>query len=109
MDVINEVPATAPQHLHQDAAASVGPLGWIVACIVGEGIGMTASASAARASEGLSGFAALAIVVTGGLIEGTALGVLQAAWLSRRFPGLSRLRWLVTTVLIAGLGWALAP
>jgi hypothetical protein len=29
-------------------------------------------------------------------------------WLARRFPGLSRLAWIGTTVLIAGLGWALA-
>ena len=32
----------------------------------------------------------------------------RAAWLARRFPGLSRFGWAVTTVLIAGLGWALA-
>lgn len=108
MDVIHEVPAAAPQHPHQDASAAAGPLGWLVACVVAEGIGMTAAASAARASEGLPGYAALAILVTGGLIEGTALGVLQAAWLARRFPGLSRLSWIATTVLIAGLGWALA-
>jgi hypothetical protein len=63
---------------------------------------------AARASEGAGGYTALAIVVAGGLIEGTALGVLQAAWLARVFPGLSRLGWIVATVLIAGVGWALA-
>ena len=108
MDVTHQVPATASPHKLQDASASAGPLGWVIACVVGEGIGMTASASAARASEGLPGSAALAIVVAGGLIEGVALGVLQAAWLARRFPGLSRLRWIVTTVLIAGIGWALA-
>ena len=108
MDVIHGVPATAPEHTHQDASASAGPLGWILACVVGEGIGMTASAAAARASEGLPGSTALAIVVAAGVIEGVALGVFQAAWLVRRFPGLSRLRWIVTTVLIAGIGWALA-
>ena len=108
MDVIHEFPATVSPQTPHDTAASAGPQGWFIACVVGEGIGMTASASAARASEGLPGSAALAIVVAGGLIEGVALGVLQAAWLARRFPGLSRLRWIVTTVLIAGTGWALA-
>lgn len=108
MKVIHESPPTTPRHTDPDAAASARPLGWLTACVIGEGIGMTASASAARASEGLPGSAALAIVIVGGLIEGTAIGVLQAAWLARRFPGLSRLRWILTTVLIAGLGWALA-
>lgn len=84
------------------------PSTWVIACAAAEGIGMTASAFAARASEGLPGYGALAVVVAGGLIEGTALGVLQATWLARRFPGLSRLGWIVVTVLIAGVGWALA-
>lgn len=108
MDATREAPAAESQHTSKDASASATALGWIIACVVGEGIGMTASASAARAAEGLPDSAVLAIVVTGGLIEGVALGVLQAAWLARRFPGLSRLRWIVTTVLIAGLGWGLA-
>ena len=82
--------------------------GWIAACAAAECIGMTASASAARVADGLPGAAALTIVVLGGVIEGVALGVLQAAWLATRFAGLSRWAWIGTTALIAGLGWAFA-
>lgn len=69
---------------------------------------MTASAAAARGAVGLTGFTALALIVAGGLVEGAALGVFQAAWLGRRFPGVSRLWWILTTVLVAGVGWSLA-
>ena len=108
MDATREAPTIAPHLTSKDGSASATSLGWIIACVVGEGIGMTVSAAAARASEGLPGSAALTVLIVGGLIEGTALGVLQAAWLTRRFPGVSRLRWVLTTVLIAGIGWALA-
>jgi hypothetical protein len=47
-------------------------------------------------------------VVGGGLVEGTALGALQATVLGRAFPRLRRLRYAVATVLVAGLGWAAA-
>jgi hypothetical protein len=108
MDAIRTAAPTASPGTSRRGSDSATPLQWVIACVVAEGIGMTASASAARASEGLPGYGALAVIVAGGLIEGTALGVLQAAWLARRFPGLSRLGWIVTTILIAGLGWALA-
>lgn len=108
MELIEQASVTTSRQTSRGRRASAAPWGWVVSCVVGEAIGMTASASAARASEGLPGYAALAIVVAGGLIEGTALGVLQGAWLARRFPGLSHLGWIVATVLIAGLGWALA-
>lgn len=84
------------------------PATWIIACAAAEGIGMTASAAAARAAVGLTGLAALALIVAGGLIEGVALGGFQAAWLGRRIPGLSRVGWILTTVLVAGVGWSLA-
>lgn len=108
MDVIPETPVKMTRHTSATGSASARPSGWIIACVVAEAVGMTASAGAAQASKGLPGYAALIIVVVGGLIEGTALGVLQGAWLTRRFPGLSRFGWAATTVLIAGLGWALA-
>lgn len=108
MDVIQEVPPTATQNSPLRAGVLSRPVGWILACALAEGIGMSAAASAARAAEGLPAYTALALVVAGGLVEGIALGVLQAAWLSRRFPGLSRAGWITTTVMIAGLGWALA-
>ena len=84
------------------------PLAWIVSCSIAEGIGMTASAIAARAAPSWSSSMGLVIVVIGGLVEGLALGILQASWLARRYPGLSRARWVVTTVLVAGVGWAFA-
>jgi len=108
IDAIRTAPPTASPGTSPRGSASPTPLRWVIACVVAEGIGMTASASAARASEALPGYGALPIIVVGGLIEGVALGVLQAAWLAHRFPGLSRLGWIVATVLIAGLGWALA-
>jgi hypothetical protein len=69
---------------------------------------MTASAAAARTAAQMSGSTGLVVIVVGGLIEGLALGILQAAWLSRRYPGLSRVWWIVTTVAVAGIGWTLA-
>jgi len=84
------------------------PVAWVLACALAEMIGMTASASAARAAVGMPLAPGLGIVVLGGLIEGSALGILQSAWLARRFPGVSRAGWIATTILIAGIGWAAA-
>jgi hypothetical protein len=83
-------------------------LGWILACTLAETIGMTAAATAARIAEILSLPGALAIIVSAGLIEGLALGLLQGAWLHRRFPRLSPTSWLLVTAVFAGLGWAAA-
>lgn len=69
---------------------------------------MTASAIAARAAQQAAPSTGLLIVVVGGIVEGLALGILQAAWMATRFPGLSRLWWVVTTVVVAGVGWTLA-
>ena len=89
---------------------------WITVCAVAEAIGMTAAATAAKASRALVGepgnpreaSLTLTLVVAGGLIEGLALGGLQAAGLGRLLPGLDRRRWLLVTTAVAGLGWALA-
>lgn len=89
---------------------------WITLCAVAEAIGMTAAATAAKASQALVGepgnpreaSLALTLVVAGGLVEGLALGGLQAAGLGRLLPGLDRRRWLLVTTAVAGLGWALA-
>jgi hypothetical protein len=88
---------------------------WTVLCAIAEAIGMTAAASAAKASQAAVGEVgsarqaalALTIVVGGGLVEGIALGALQTAGLRRPLPRLGR-RWLVLTALVAGLGWAAA-
>lgn len=89
--------------------AAVPPLwGWVLACVIAESIGMTAASAAARLGLGGSPSVVLSLVVAGGLIEGIALGVLQGRWLSLRYRGVSAWAWTLTTVLIAGLGWALA-
>ncbi|HYP04073.1 MAG TPA: hypothetical protein VER57_05935, partial [Cyanobium sp.] len=75
-----------------------------------------AAAAAAKISQALvsepgtgrGSALALLLVVGGGLVEGIALGGLQAAGLGRMLPGLNRLRWLLVTVAVAGVGWAAA-
>ncbi|MCW2623197.1 MAG: hypothetical protein JWL64_2799 [Frankiales bacterium] len=76
---------------------------------------MTAAAAAARAADRLTDevgdhrpWTALAVVVAGGLVEGSALGGLQAWALAPRLSVQDRARWTVSTVVIAGLGWAAA-
>jgi hypothetical protein len=89
---------------------------WTALCAAAEAIGMTAAASAAKVSQALVGepvggreaTLALSLVVAGGLVEGVALGGLQAAGLQRLVPGLDRRRWLLATTAVAGLGWAAA-
>ena len=89
------------------------PVGWVAGCAAAEAIGMTAAALASRAADPLAGgmvgsTLALLVIVLGGLVEGTALGVVQAVLLGRVFPRLRRRRYVVVTVLVAGLGWAAA-
>ena len=82
---------------------------WVVACTVAETVGMTAAAAAARAADALDVRpVALAVVVAGGLVEGTALGLAQSGVLAARLPALRRGAFTWATVLVAGLGWAAA-
>jgi hypothetical protein len=88
---------------------------WILACAAAETIGMGVSAAAARVGQDVADgrgtgahWLALGVVVAGGLVEGTALGVLQGQVLGVRWPRLSRFRYALFTVLVAGLGWAAA-
>ena len=88
---------------------------WIVSCAMAEAVGMTAAAGAARSATGLTQHEVahatalgLLLVVLGGLVEGTALGWLQARALSEVLGRAGRLRWLAVTVLVAGVGWAAA-
>jgi hypothetical protein len=83
-----------------------------MACVAAEAIGMTAAAAAARTADGLqhqvAPVAVLAVVVSGGLVEGVALGTLQA-WVLRPVMGdAAARRWALVTVFVAGLGWAVA-
>ena len=83
---------------------------WVVGCAVAEGIGMTAASTAAVLANGWGDDArvlALTAVVLGGLVEGTALGVVQARLL-RTVLGPRARAWALTTVAVAGLGWAAA-
>jgi hypothetical protein len=84
---------------------------WVGACALAETIGMTAAALASRAAaERLDGrpVGGLLLVVLGGLVEGTALGVLQAAALPHSVGAALRRRWAWVTVVVAGLGWGAA-
>jgi len=98
-------------------AAGVPSVGtWTLLCASAEGLGMTAAAGAAKVSQGLVGEPSsrpevalvLSLAVAGGLIEGVALGVLQAAGLRRWLPGPRARRWVLVTVAVAGVGWAAA-
>ena len=91
-------------------------LRWTALCAAAEAVGMTASAGAARAGQALADRpgplggtgVALAVVVAGGLVEGVALGSAQAWPLGRWLTSLRRGRYVLATVLVAGLGWAAA-
>lgn len=97
------------------ASRAGGYARWVVACAAAETIGMAASAAAARIGQDVADgggararWLALAVVVGGGLVEGTALGVLQGRALAARWLRLRRVAFLALTVLVAGIGWAAA-
>jgi hypothetical protein len=81
-------------------------LRWLAACAGAEAIGMAASAGAAHTSDGLPAALGFAVLVAGGLVEGTALGVAQSTVLATRLGPARRRAWVVVTVLVAGVGWA---
>lgn len=91
-------------------------LRWTVLCAAAEAVGMTAAAASARTAQAAVGEPAggaqvalvLSLVVAGGLVEGVALGVAQSTGLARWLPGSRRTRWVVVTLVVAGLGWAAA-
>ena len=89
------------------ARAPVGR--WVLLCGAAEVVGMTAAAGTAKLSSGLGDaptVTAWGLVVAGGLVEGLALAVAQAAGLADWLPHLRRARFVVMTVVVAGLGWA---
>lgn len=82
---------------------------WVLACVAAETIGMTAASAAAWTSRDLdSTLLVWAVVVAGGLVEGVALGGLQAHALRPWLGARSRRAWFVVTVLVAGVGWGAA-
>lgn len=76
----------------------------MLACATAETIGIAAASGAARASESTDTLAGFGLIVAGGLVEGTALGLLQARALRDLIA--PRRAWVLATVLVAGLGWA---
>lgn len=85
---------------------------WALACAAAEAAGLTVAAAASRAADGLvdrAGGLVLAwlVVLAAGVAEGTALGVAQARALRRDAPLLRTVRFVVATVLVAGVGWSL--
>ncbi|GAA3510250.1 hypothetical protein [Georgenia daeguensis] len=88
-------------------------LRWVGLCAAAEAVGMTAAAAAARVAtsvaDGRAGVAgAWGVVVLGGLVEGTAIGLAQAAALRPSVRRLRAGRFVLVTVAVAGLGWAAA-
>lgn len=87
---------------------------WTALCALAEAIGMTAAATAAKTSQAIIGqpannrevLLALSIAVAGGLVEGLALGGLQASGMKRLLPDLNLPRWVLLTTAVAGVGWA---
>lgn len=103
-----------PDPRSQGEVRGLSPGRWIVLCAGAEAIGMTAAALAAKLAQHVLGddpqatTLALAVLVAGGLVEGGALGALQASGLRRRLPQLNACRWRWVTTAVAGLGWAVA-
>jgi len=86
---------------------------WVLRCAAAEAVGMTAAAAAARGADHLlvaGGPAATAVawtaVVAAGCIEALALGTAEATLLRRRLPALRAGRFVLVTVLVAGVAWA---
>lgn len=89
---------------------------WMLACGLAEAIGMSAAAGGAKSAQALNGdpagrsgiVLALTLVVAGGLVEGISLGTAQSWALLATHPRHPRGRYVVATVVFAGLGWAAA-
>lgn len=94
------------------ATATLRPLAlrhWVLACVAAETIGLTVASAAAWTSRDLdSTLLVWAVVVAGGVVEGIALGGLQAVALAPWLGARSRRAWFVVTVLVAGVGWGVA-
>lgn len=90
-------------------------LRWAAGCALAESIGMLAAASAARGVDaslpddaGLpQRLTGVAVIVLAGLIEGISIGAAQAILLRWSGIRVSSSRWIRTTTVAAGLGWAI--
>ena len=107
-------------HVGQHRRSGVPSLrAWVAACAAAEAVGIAAAAGAARLGRAVVGgepsggrevLVVVGLAVAAGLVEGSALGVLQGRWLAGRLDGAAapfrRDRWLLVTLVVAGLGWA---
>ena len=96
-------------------AAGTQLVGWVLLCGAAEALGMTAAAGAARATDAVLTHvgtgtgalaAALGLILAAGAVEALAVGSVQARQLRRRLPDLRVRRFVVVTVVVAGLCWA---
>ncbi|GAA3832527.1 hypothetical protein [Nocardioides panacisoli] len=105
-------PTRAPSLDRPVAAAPIRQ--WIALCAAAEAVGMSAAAAASCVSNAAVGdptnvrrtIATVAIIVAGGLVEGTALGLAQASGLRSWRPRLRTTAYVLVTVAVAGVGWA---
>jgi hypothetical protein len=89
-------------------------LRWVLACLVGEAMGIAVAAGGFWASDvvypeprgAAARVAGWLVVVTAGAIEGAALGT--ATWwvLRDRIPALPAVRWIGAMIAVAAAGWA---
>lgn len=81
-------------------------MGWIVACMIGEAIGIAVVSMGYAAGDRFFPGAALLLVLAAGAFEGLSLGTLQA--LAGRRYGIERLPWIAATMLAALIGYGLS-
>ncbi|MCW3848985.1 hypothetical protein OF829_17235 [Sphingomonas sp. LB-2] len=97
-----------------DPLASANLRRWIVACAIGELLGIACAALWWVAIDRIdpepvalgARLAMLALKSLSGLVEGWLLGTLQARALAHFYPRLSRSAWVGATVSLALFGWA---
>ncbi len=100
----------------QQQSTSLSVARWTALCAAAEAVGMTAAATAAKASQtlvgdpanGRQGAVVLALVVGGDSSRVLPWAPCRPSGLRRLLPALNTRRWLLVTAAVAGLGWAAA-
>lgn len=86
---------------------------WVLACVVGEMIGIAAASFVMGTTTGIVGeptesrarIIMLGASVLAGLAEGASLGFFEWRVLRRRYPGVTSGAWIGVTATVAALGW----